>query len=278
MSAEEARALRRALWAGPLPDPDAPARAALVLTDAGNYEGAMALLRQIAPTALPHERATEAALARWDWSIDAALMACDAAFPGALEHLEHRVEAQGRRRAALAWTAWNRGEGARALDCLSRIDPASPTALEDQTTRAEFLLMAGDWEGAARLRAALAADLPQLRHLRLEWQALAWMKGAAALARLAPPLGADADLHRMLYHHHMAERDFTRAAAALEGLCAAQPEGAADSTFTRAEFALEREDAGPRRRYYRRICRWGSHGTGLCGGIICGCAPALPWR
>ena len=241
MSADAARALRLALWAGPLPDPEAPAAAAMAEVTRGDYESAMAVLRQIAPTALPAQAVIAAALSRWDWSIDAALMACDAGHAGALDALRERVEGQGRRRAAFAWAAWGRGQGGRALDCLSRIDPSSGTALEDRTVQAEFLLMSGDWEGAARLRATLARDLPQARHLRLEWQARAWMEGASVLASLTPPEGADAEFHRMLYHHHMAERDFTRARAALEALCA---KGAGDEAFMRAEFALECEDAG----------------------------------
>lgn len=243
MNADWAQGFLGALWAGPPGDPDAPAADAQALVEAGEYGPAMARLRLIQRAGLPCKEALTAALDAWPWSIDAAIVACEAGVSGALDTLETRTDAQNRRRAAFAWMAWNMGEGARALASLARIDPASQTALEDKVARAELALMAGEWAQAARLRAELAPALPAPRFKRLEWQALAWIEGTGALSRLPPPRPEETDtaLLRFLFRHHMAERDFARAAQALTAMSARAGDRPDDEVAQAgAEFELGR--------------------------------------
>lgn len=237
----EGAGLRRALWAGPLPDPAAPARALAARIAALDYAPALEALRALSGHGLPLDPALDLALARWDWSIDLAALAAQVRGPAAIPALAARVQAQGRRRGVLAWAWWHAGHPDRALAALDALDPASPSHAEDLLAQAELALRQAHWP----LAEAALAELAQLAGpglpARLRLQTVLMRDGAAALAaeldRAPPPdLAAPWDF---LFHAWLAERDYPRADAARARLARFRdPEAAA---LDAARLALDRE-------------------------------------
>lgn len=181
--------LRERLWAGPPDDPQAYAQ---VLTEALpqlGYGPTLKALGLLSSCALPVEPALQAALARWPWSIDLALIAAENHPDDAtLAELCARSQAQNRRRATAAWALWRAGKAAAARAFLEGIDAASETTGADLACRAELALLDADWPAAE-------ADIARLKPFPGHWQRLHLQgihlrEGAAALARAidkAPP-------------------------------------------------------------------------------------------
>lgn len=242
-----AAGLRAALWAGPLPDPAAPGRHLAEALAAGlDYPAALERLRALADHGLPAGAALEAALARWDWSIDLGLLAVRLAGPAALPQLAARVAAQGRRRATLARALWASGQTAAALAALEPLDPASETHAEDAEARAELALLAGDEARAAAAVAAALAVLPPGRATRLRLRAVWLTAGAAALARAADEgagAGAAPEALAFLFEVWLAERDLPRARAVFDRLARLRPAGDAETGLDRVRLALAAEDS-----------------------------------
>lgn len=238
-------ALVRRLWAGPLADPGAPAAALYQRLAAGaDYPQALEALRQLAALDLPVAPALEAALDRWPWSIDLALVALQVGRPGALDDLAARVAGQGRRHGALARALWSAGRCDAARAVLDAAPARSPSRAEDQEARFDLALAAGDWDGAAAALAALAAlgtgpgALARMR-LRLAYD----RGGAVALAATldqAPP--AQPGPWAWALPVWLAERDFARARAALDRLASLRDPGCEDHLLDAALLALELED------------------------------------
>ena len=203
--------LARALWQGPLDDPAAPGRELAERIAGLDYPPALERLRALTGWRLPCGPALSAALARWPWSIDLALLAHDAAGDtaaqeAALAELAARVEAQKRRPAALARRLWAQGRASQARAVLARLDHAAPSALDDLACRCELALAEADWPAAERDLAALPANAPQRPRLRA---LLAHGRnGGAGLALLAQQAGPeDAALLPPLFELALAERD-----------------------------------------------------------------------
>jgi hypothetical protein len=234
----------RALWAGPLPDPAAPAaELAARLAQGADYAPVLAELQTLAALALPVAPALEAALVRWDWSIDLARVAVEAEAPGALDLLAARVAAQGRRPGVLARALWAAGQTAGARAALHRLDPASPSHPEDLEARFDLALAAGDFAAAEADLGLLAPRLPPGAAARLRLR-LAYDRGGAAglaAALAADPPGQPGPWAWAL-PVWLAERDFARARAALDRLASlrdpADPEHLHDAIL----LALEVED------------------------------------
>lgn len=232
--------LRETLWNGPLSDPSAPARALAARLSDTEYGPALTALQQLSASALPVEPALPAALARWPWSIDLALLAVEnAADDSTLADLCARSKAQNRRRATAAWALWRAGKAGAARAHLSAIDPASETATDDLACRAELALLDADWPAAE-------ADLARLEGFpghwqRLHLQCLHLRDGAAAVAQAidhAPP-GATAHWHLAL-SLLLSARDYPRARKLL---AAAQAHhGAAATRDATIRLALETEN------------------------------------
>lgn len=236
--------LARALWAGPLPDPAAPAaELALQLAQGADYAPALARLQTLAALALPTAPALQAALARWDWSIDLARIAVEAGAPGALDLLAARVAAQGRRRGVLARALWAAGRCAAARAALEGLDPASPSHLEDLEARFDLALAAGDFTAAESDLNLLAPRLPPgpaaRARLRLAYDRAGAVGLAAALA--ADPPGQPGPWAWAL-PVWLAERDFARARAALDRLAALRDPASPDHLHDAILLALEVED------------------------------------
>ncbi|HHX89775.1 MAG TPA: hypothetical protein GX700_08400, partial [Paracoccus sp.] len=95
--------LRDALWNGPLTDPQAPAQALAARLAGLDYGSALAGLRRLSDCALPLDPALRAALVRWPWSIDLALIAVENdPNETTFSELCARAQAQDRRRATVA--------------------------------------------------------------------------------------------------------------------------------------------------------------------------------
>ncbi len=232
--------LRDTLWAAPLTDPHAPARAlAARLPDLG-YGPALADLRLLSACALPVEPALTTALARWPWSIDLALVAVESQpDDSTLAELCARSKAQNRRRAAGAWALWRAGGAKAARAFLDAIDPASETASADLACRVELALLDADWAAA---KADLARLEPWPQHWqRLHLQRLYLQDGAAALARAIDETPAGASAHwQQILAHFVSARDFSRARALL---AQAQTHHGAQATRGAAiRLALETEN------------------------------------
>ncbi|MGY6548631.1 MAG: hypothetical protein ACXIU7_06455 [Roseinatronobacter sp.] len=215
-----ARALERALWAGPLADTQAPARAfAHALEEGAEYGQVLRGLRHLWRLGLPAADLAMQARARWPRAIDMAVSAVDHApatlRAGAFSHLHACVALANRRRAALANALLRHGQFQAARAALSPIDQGSTTACDDLARRIELALLAGDFGQAVQDLEMLeqwGADSARLR-LRLIWR----RDGAGAVARhldTCPPDTCDAA--REAFEIAIAEGDFTRAPAALE--------------------------------------------------------------
>lgn len=209
--------LHERLWTGPLADPQAPAQALCDRLPRTGYGPALAALRRLCSFALPVEPALTAALARWPWSIDLALVAVDAC-PGdakALETLRLRCETQNRRRSAAAWAFWRAGQAGPARTVLAAFDSASETAPGDLACRTELALLDADWP-AARADLARLEPWPE-HHQRLLLQTLHLRDGAAALARYLDetPLGHSPHW-RLAFDLLLQGRDYGRARALLD--------------------------------------------------------------
>lgn len=234
--------LRRSLWAGPLPDAQAPARDLDRAIDGGlDYPPALAGLRALVGHGLPTDPALPLALARWPWSIDLAALAVEARGPEAIPELAARVEAQGRRHGVLAWAWWNAGHLDRAYAALEGLDPASPSHAEDLQTLAELHLRHTAWTRAEATLAALAPLVPPARMARLRLQQRLMRHGAVALAKAAArrPPPDHPEPWNFLFHAWLAERDYPRAAEALARLAPLSPP--ATAALDRARLALDRE-------------------------------------
>jgi len=244
--AAEGATLRAALWAGPLPDPVAPARALADRIAAGSdYPPVRDGLRALAGHGLPLAPALGAALARWPWSIDLALVALAADEPDALDELAARVRHAGRRHAALARALWDRGRVDQALALLRRVDRGCETWAEDRACLAEMLWHLGRDPEAQAEADTLAPRLPPAAAARLRLTG-AWLSGggnglAGALART--PLPDDPGLWAHLLHLWLTERDLPRARAALNRLASLRPPGSPETMLDRARLALDAEDA-----------------------------------
>lgn len=240
--------LRAALWAGPLPDPAAPAAALARALEAGtDYPEAQAALRALVRHGLPPEPALAMALARWPWSIDLALVALQAAPPAdgaALAQLAARVMAENRRHASLGRALAEAGQAARAVAHLQGIDRSAETWAADTACLAELLWHLDRPEEAAGHLAAARPHLPEAEAQRLALLG-AWITGGApglAAAQDAAALPDASGLWSFVMGLWLAERDLPRARAALERLARLRPEGDPETLFDRARLALDAED------------------------------------
>lgn len=242
-------ALARALWHGPLTDPEAPARALAAQQAAGaGYEVVLDALSVLVRHELPLGDTLTRALDAFPWSIDLALLALEAARDpsAALTELARRVTAQNRRRAALAWALWSHGEATAARAVLAAGDlasrpPAEAAPAEDRLAAAELAILCG-------AATALPAGPEGMRLSLLQtWR----QHGAAALARRldleAVALPAHPPLWVWLVEVWVQERDLPRARAAqsrlAEHLGADHPEVLAQ----RIRLALDSEMPGAAR-------------------------------
>lgn len=226
-------ALARALWDANLHEPAAPAAAlARDLADGLPYGPLLTRMRQLARHGLPVEPAMKAALAAHPASIDLALVAVRAGAERALEILAERIAKQNRRRAALAWALWSRGEADTARAALADLDPRSDTFHADHAARAELAILSGEDPG----------PLDGLREAQLGLLRIHRREGAAALARRVDDvtLPDDPGLWSWLVENFIAERDFPRARAALDRLARLKDPDAIRGL--RIRLALECED------------------------------------
>lgn len=227
-------ALRATLWAGPLDDPLAPARS-LALDD---YAPALDGLRALVGHGLPVAAPLALALARWEWSIDLGVLACEAGLPGALDSLAARVRQQGRRRGALARALWARERGDAALAVLEASDPGGEGFGADQALRAEWLLATGRDAGAALALALPALSPGAAARLRL---LAAWQTGGAvALAGTEAP--DDPAPLGLLFDLWLVERDLPRARAVAARLARLRAAGDPETALDAARLALESDD------------------------------------
>ena len=234
------KGLHDALWNGPLTDPQAPAQALGARMSGLDYGPALAGLKLLSESALPVEPALRAALARWPWSIDLALIAVEnEPNDTTLAELCARTQAQDRRRATAARALWRAGRAAQARAFLAHISTTSQTAGTDLACRAELALLDADWPAAT-------ADLAQLKpwpahRQRLYLQRLHLQRGAAALgAALDRCPVAQSDHWQLALSCLLSARDFSRARPFL-----AQAEahhGAAATRDARIRLALECEN------------------------------------
>jgi len=228
--------LHETLWTGPLAAPEAPAQALHAALPQMGYAPALDALRLLSGCALPLAPALDAALARWPWSIDLAMVGVESsrgALP-ALDILRQRTEQQNRRRAAAGWALWRAGRAQAARAFMAEIDPASQTAAADIACRAELALLDADWP-AAEADLALLQPQPDLWH-RVMLQQLHLREGAAALAHYldATPL-AQTPHWRQAFDLLLGTLDFARARALL---AAAQTHHGADAPEIRAAAIL----------------------------------------
>jgi len=236
----EPESLRDLLWKGPLAAPEAPAQTlAARLRDTG-YDAALSMLRLLSGAALPVEPALQAALARWPWSIDLALVAVESnPDDSTLAELCARSRAQNRRRATAAWALWRVGRAGDARAFLEEIDPDSQTAGADLACRTELALLDGDWPAA---EAGLAWLEPWPGHWqRLHLQCLHLRDGAAALARATDktPPGPTA-YWQQAFALLLSQRDYCRARRLLAD--AQAHHGAAATRDASIRLALETDN------------------------------------
>ncbi|WP_417598311.1 glycosyltransferase [Pararhodobacter oceanensis] len=241
--------LARSLWSGPLSAPQAPAQDLAARIARGlDYPEALAALQGLARHGLPLNPALRDALSQWDWSIDLAQVALQAAVSArvdpapALAELQRRVEAQGRRFGVLAWAFWGLGRCDQARAVLADLDPKSDSYDPDRLARAELAILSGEAPEPLALPGALRLSLLHL------WRD----RGARALTQRYQTLhfgfSAHPPLWAWLIDAFITERDFTHARHAVERLRAAHPEGHAEVVAQRIRLAIEQNDPVTARR------------------------------
>lgn len=250
MKSDALEALRRALWAGPLAQPEAPGTALAGAVAGLSHGQALKALKLLHNARLPRAAALAAAAGRWPRSCDIALLEAEAeaeANPDAtdsLQRLDALLPNDFSRHEARARLLWRLGRVDAARASLEGMD-AGPAAAPGLSCRADLSMRAGDLAAARADLEALHPLMPPGRWQALSMRLIRLEKGGAALRRAVGHtcLPACPELWHTLFSLFINDRDFPAARRALARLRAVA--GAEHAQTRRAEIvlALEGEDA-----------------------------------